>query len=65
MQARFDAELKDSRVRHDTALKDLQLKHEALNQTHQSLLDTKREMESQIKEMNHLIERKEYEFNLT
>lgn len=32
---------------------------------HQDLLDVRREMESEMKELKQTIERKEYEFNLT
>ena len=65
MQARFDSELKDGRSRHETSHTDLQKKFDELQTAHQTLLDTKREMESKIKELNVTLDRKEYEFNLT
>ena len=65
MQARFDSELKDGRSRHENTQTDLQTKFDNLQTAHQDLLDKRREMESEIKELKQIIERKEYEFNLS
>lgn len=64
MQARFDSELKDGRSRHENSHMDLQTKFDKLQAQQQELLDKKREMESQMKELQNSLERKEYEFNL-
>lgn len=65
MQARFDSELKDGRTRHEHSHSDLSSRYENLQKSQQDLLDKKREMESQIKELAQQLDRKEYEFNLT
>ncbi len=65
MQARFDSELKDGRSRHENTHTDLSQKYETLQTSHQGLLDKRREMESQLKELSQQTERKEYELQMT
>lgn len=61
MQARFDAELKDARQRHETQGSEKQTKIDELTSANQTLLDGKRDMETEIKELANKLDRKEYE----
>ena len=62
MQARFDAELKDARQRHDTQHTEIQSKYEGLADSNQGVLDQKRDLEAEVKEYAQKLERREYEF---
>ena len=61
MQARFDNELKDARQRHDTQHSEIQSKFESLNDSNQAVLDQKRNLETEVKELTQKLERKDYE----
>ena len=61
MQARFDSELKDARQRHDTQHSEIQSKFDSLNDSNQQVLDQKRNLETEVKELTQKLERKDYE----
>lgn len=51
IQVRFDREIKDSRQKHENSYNELQSKHEQQVAQNNQLLDVRRDLETQIKEL--------------